>query len=325
MGRLGSLPGVRAVGAISTMFWNGDGGKFGLRAVEGRPPESREQWSALKWTTIGGDYFQALGVPLASGRFFTEQDRRESPPVVLINETMARRYWPHGDPVGKRIKGFDARGQHDEWVTVVGVVGDVHSNGLERTAMAQIFEAQSQSLDETENLIVSAVAPAGIGEAVRKTIAELDRTAVVSEIATLNRLLDEQTAQRRFETYLLSAFAALALALAGAGIFGTMHYSVVQRTQELGIRVALGARRSQVLKMIFGEGARLAAVGVGLGVAGSLALTRTLSSLLFGVSPGDPLTFAAACVALAALALAGCYIPAARAARVNPLIALRAE
>jgi predicted permease len=325
MERLGSLPGVRAVGAISTMFWNGDGGKFGLRAVEGRPPESREQWSALTWTTIGGDYFQALGVPLVKGRFFTDQDRRESQPAVLINETMARRYWPRENPVGKRIKGFDARGQNDDWVTVVGVVKDVHSNGLERTAMAQIFEAQSQSLDETENLIVSAVAPAGIGEAVRKTIAELDRTAVISEIATLSHVLNEQTAQRRFETYLLGAFAALALALAGAGIFGMMHYSVGQRTQEIGIRVALGARRSQVLGMIFGEGVRLAAVGVGLGVAGSVALTRTLSSLLFGVTPEDPLTFAAVCVTLTALALAGCSVPASRAARVDPLIALRAE
>jgi predicted permease len=323
--RLGSLPGVRAVGAISTMFWNADGGKFGLRAVEGRPPESREQWSALTWTTISGDYFQALGVPLVRGRFFTDQDRRESPPAVLINETMARRYWPREDAIGKRIKGFDARGQNDDWVTVVGVVKDVRSNGLERMAMAQIFEAQSQSLDETENLIVSAAAAAGIGEAIRKTIGGLDRTAVVSEIAPLNHVLTEQTTQRRFETYLLCAFAVLAMALAGAGIFGTMHYSVVQRTQELGIRVALGARRSQVLGMIFGEGVTLAAVGVGLGVAGSLALTRTLSSLLFGVTSEDPLTFAAVCVTLTALALAGCCVPAARAARVDPLIALRAE
>jgi putative ABC transport system permease protein len=325
MERLGHLPGVRSVGAISTMFWDANVPKFGLRAVEGKSAESRDQWSTLTWTTIAGGYFQALSVPLRRGRFFTDGDRRDAPPVVLVNETMARRFWPGEDPIGKRIKGFDARGRNDEWVTVVGVVGDVRSHGLERAPIAQIFEAQAQSLDETENLVVSATAAEGIAVAIRKAVGELDRSAVVSDIATLDRVLGEQSSQRRFETSLLSAFAALALALAGAGIFGMMHYAVLQRTQELGIRMALGARRRQVLALVLRDGVGLAALGVGLGVAASAALTRTMASLLFGVTPADPMTFAAVCIALMALAVAGCWLPAARASRVDPMLALRGD
>jgi len=323
--RLSRLPGTRAVGAVSTMFWNNDGGKFGVRAVEGQAPQSRDQWSALTWTSISGDYFQALAVPLVRGRFFLDRDRQDSPPVVLINETMSRRYWPGQDPIGKRIKGFDARGRNDEWVTVVGLVKDVHSRGLDRPPMAQIFETQLQSLDETENLVVSTAATSGVAEAVRRTIRELDRSAVLSDVSTLDGRLSELGAQRRFQTYLLSIFAALALALAGAGIFGMMHYSVVQRTQEIGIRMALGAQRANVLNMVFREGLALTLVGVVLGAAGSLALTRSISSLLFGVTPGDPVTFGAVSATLAAIALAGCYLPARRATRVDPLAALRSD
>jgi predicted permease len=325
MARLAGLPGVRAAGAVATMFWSGEGGHFGLRAVDGRAPESRGAWTALTWTTISGDYFQALGIPLRRGRFFTDQDRRDSPPVVLVNETMARRFWPNEDPIGKRIKGFDPRGRNDDWVTVVGVVKDVRSLGVERAPMAQIFEAQAQSLDETENVVVAADSTAGLGEAIRKTIADVDRTAVVSDVAGLGRVLEEQSAMRRFETGLIGAFGLLALVLAGSGIFGIMHYSVAQRTQEIGIRVALGARRGQILAMVFREGATLAAVGVGAGIAGALVLMRLIAGFLFGISPTDPLTFAIVTVALVALAIAGCSVPAARAARVDPIVALRAE
>jgi predicted permease len=322
--RIQQLPGVRAVGAVGTMFWSGDSPRFGLRAVDGHPDKPRDQWDALTWTTIQGDYFQALGVPLLRGRFFRDSDSRDTPPVVLVNETMAGRYWPGDDPIGRRIKGFDARGRDDDWVTVVGVVKDVHSQGLERAPMAQIFEAQSQSLDETENLVVSATT-VGLLDVLRPTIREVDRTAVLSDISTLDRSLNEQSAQRRFQAYLLMAFAVLALVLAAGGIFATMHYSVIQRTQEIGIRMALGAQPGAVLAMVLREVLVLTAGGIGVGIVGALGSTRMLSALLFGVTPHDPLTFVVVSLGLAAVAvLAGC-IPASRAAAVDPILALRPE
>jgi predicted permease len=245
MTRIGRLPGVRAVGAISTMFFLGDEAKFGLRAVEGRPLESREQWTPMKWATISGDYFQALGVPLVRGRFFTDQDTKDTAPVVIINETMAHRYWPGGDPIGKGIKGFDPRGRNDEWVRVVGVAKNMRSGGLERSPIAQIYEAQAQSLDETENLVVRTDATVGV---LRDTIRSLDNTAVLTDVTTLRERLQEQNAPRRFQTLLLSLFAALALGLAGAGLFAMMHYTVAQRTKEIGIRMAIGASRANVVR-----------------------------------------------------------------------------
>lgn len=320
--RINQLPGVSAAGGISTMFYGGDGGKFGLRAVEGKPAESPEQWTAMTWSTISGDYFQTLGVTLLRGRFFNDRDTRSASPVVIINETMAHRYWPGEDPIGKGIKGFDPRGRNDEWVRVIGVVKDMRSRGLERLPMAQIYEAQAQSLDETENLVVRTDASA---ELLRSVIRSVDNTAVWTDVTTLDARLREQSAPRRFQTLLLSIFAALALALAGAGIFATMHYSVAQRTQEIGIRMALGARQSQVVRMILREGLLLVSVGLGLGVAGSLALTQSIRSLLFEVGPSDPLTLIVVALLLTASALAACYVPARRVTQVDPMLALRCD
>jgi predicted permease len=320
--RIGRLPGVSAVGGISEMFYEGDRGKFGLRAVEGRVAESRGGWTAMSWSTVSGEYFQALGVPLLKGRFFSDRDNRDAPPVVLINETMARRYWPGGDPIGKGIKGFDPRGHNDEWVRVIGVVKDMHSRGLEREPMAQIFEAQAQSLDETETVVVrsqTSVAP------IRDAIRSLDKTAVWSDVATLNDKLREQSAPRRFQTLLVSLFAATALALAGAGIFGMMHYSVAQRTQEIGIRMALGARPLAVAAMIVREALAMAAAGAVFGLAGSFWLLRLIRRLLFGVAPGDPWTLASVTILLTGIALLACAIPARRATRVDPMSALRCD
>jgi predicted permease len=322
MARLGSLTGVRAVGAINTMFYPGSDSKFGLRAVEGRALESPEQWTPLKWSTISGDYFQAMGIPLVRGRFFSNDDKKNTTPVVMINETMARRYWPGEDPIGKGIKGFDARGRNDEWVRVIGIVKDMHSSGLERLPIAQIYETQAQSFDETENLVVYTDASVSV---LRETIGSLDRSAVLTDVTTLGARLQEQNLPRRFQTLLLSLFAALALALAGAGIFATMHYTVAQRTREIGIRMALGASRATVVGMVLNEGLLLAAAGCGIGLAGSLVFSRSIRSLLFEVGPGDPATFSAVLVLLAAIALLACYIPARRATRVDPVIALRCD
>jgi putative ABC transport system permease protein len=322
MTRIGRLPGVRAAGAISTMFFTGDDAKFGLRAVQGRPLESREQWTTMKWATISGDYFQALGVPLVRGRFFNDQDTRNTTPVVIINETMAHRYWRGDDPIGRGLKGFDPRGRNDDWVRVVGVVKDMHSNGLERSPIAQIYEAQAQSLDSTENLVVRTDATVGV---LRDAIGSLDNTAVLTDVTTLGAQLQQQNAPRRFQTLLLSLFAAVALALAGAGIFAVMHYSVAQRTKEIGIRMAIGAGRANVVRMILREGLLLVGVGGGIGLAGSLALSRSIRSLLFKVGPGDPITWSAVLILLAGIALFACFIPARRATQIDPIIALRCD
>jgi len=304
------------------MFYIGDEAKFGLRAVEGRPPESREQWTGMKWSTVSGDYFQALGIPLLRGRFFDDRDTRSTTPVVIINETMAHRYWPGEDRVGKGIKGFDPRGRNDEWVRVVGVVKDMRSRGLDRSPIAQIYEAQAQSLDETENLVVRTDASA---ELLRSTIRSIDKTAVWTDAATLDARIREQNAPRRFQTLLLSIFAAVALALAGAGIFAMMHYWVAQRTQEIGIRMALGARQSQVVRMVLREGFLLVGAGVGMGLAGSLTLTPLIRTLLFEIGPGDPLTLSAVSLLLTGTGLIACYAPAHRATRVDPMLALRCD
>lgn len=321
MTRIGRLPGVRAVGAIGTMFWSTDT-KFGLRAVEGHRLVPREQWTPMAWTTISGNYFQAIGIPLIKGRFFTDQDTRGTTPVVIINETMARRYWPGDDPIGKGVKGFDPRGHNDEWVRVIGVVKDMHSSGLERAPIAQIYETQAQSLDGTENLVV--YSDASVGD-LRETIGSIDHSAVLTDVTTMGDRLEEQTAPRRFQTLLLSLFAALALLFAASGIFAMMHYTVAQRTKEIGIRMAIGASQTNVVQMILREGLLLAAVGLAIGFAGSLALSHSIRSLLFEVGPGDPITLSMVSLLLAGLALLACYIPARRATRIDPMLALRCD
>jgi putative ABC transport system permease protein len=319
---IGRLPGVRAAGAIGTMFFPADLANFGLRAVEGRTPEPHDEWTPMTWSTISGDYFQALGVPLLRGRFFNDRDTRGSTPVVIVNETMARRYWPGRDPIGGGIKGFDPRGRNDEWVRVIGVVKDVHSRGLERAPIAQIYETQEQAGDQTPNLVVRGDMSAG---ALRDALRSIDGAAVLRDVATLDDRLRQQNAPRRFQTTLLSLFAALALLLAGAGIFATMHYSVAQRTQEIGIRMAMGARGGAVARMVLGEGMMLATAGVAIGIGGSFALTRSIRSLLFEVSPADPATLGGVALLLSGIALLACYQPARRATRLDPVRALRCE
>jgi predicted permease len=323
MARIGQAPGVRAAGGVSTMFFAMDGdAKFGLRAVEGHPPESRREWTPMSWETISGDYFQALNIPLLRGRFFNDGDSRLTTPVVIINQSMARRYWPNEDPLGKGIKGFDPRGRNDDWVRVIGVVKDMHSGGLEHAPVAQIYEAQAQSLEETEDVVVRTDGGAAL---LRDTIRSIDKTAVWSDVTALDERLREQSGPRRFQTLLLSLFAAIALVLTAAGIFAMMHYSVAQRTLEIGIRMALGARHASVVRMVLREGLLLVGVGITLGLAGSLALTRAIRSLLFEVGPGDPVTLAAVSVVLAAIALLASYVPARRATRIDPMLALRCD
>jgi len=295
--------------------------------IEGHSVESEQQWTALTWTTVSGDYFQAIGAPLLKGRYFSDQDNAGSPLVVIIDESMSRRYWPNQDPVGAHIKGQDPRGHNDEWLTIIGVVHDMRRRGLENAPTPHVYEWYRQTGGAgTENLVVrTAGDPRTLAANLRAIVRTEAPSAILSSVNTVEDLLSEQLALRRFQTWLLGLFSAFALLLASVGIFGVMQYTVAQRTHEIGVRIALGARPVHVVRLVETEGLRLAISGVSLGVVGALSLSPLISSLLFGVHTIDPLTFTTVVSMLIVVALVACYIPARRASQVDPIEALRHE
>jgi predicted permease len=322
--RVRALPGVSAVGGIDGLFQLGEARNLGLRSVEGRTVEPQEQWTALTWKTISGEYLQGMGVSLLRGRFFSEEDGPNSPPVAIINESTARRYWPNEDAIGKRFKGQDPRGRNDDWVTVIGVIGDMRSHGLDRQPTPYVFQWYKQFGAIPSDIVVRTIGdPAKFATTLRSAVRSLDQTAVLSQVTTLEEQLSEQMAPRRFQTSLLTLFSIIALTLACIGVYGVMHYMVVNRTHEIGIRMALGAQIRDVLRLIIGEGIKLALVGLLIGLVGAWALTRLMKNLLFGVSATDPLTFIVIALLLMSVALLACWIPARRATKVDPMIALR--
>ncbi|PYT95493.1 MAG: hypothetical protein DMG38_27030 [Acidobacteria bacterium] len=326
--RVRTMHGVQAAGAIDGLFELGETMNLGLRTIEGRAPEPPEQWTALTWKTIRGDYFQAMGVPLLRGRYFSEQDVSGSPLAAIADESMARRYWPGEDAIGKRFKGQDPRGRNDDWLTVIGVVHDMRRHGLERSPTPHIFEWYKQATlgDTTPDLVVRTQGePLAFAATLRSTVRGLDQTAILSPVTTMEAQLSGQLSPRRFQTTLLSLFSLLALILASVGMFALMHYSVSQRTHEIGVRIALGAQRGDVMRLVIWKGGQLALTGVGIGILAALALTRLMSSLLFGVSVTDPATIGGVAMLLTLVALIGCYIPMRRAMRVDPIVALRYE
>jgi len=239
---------------------------------------------------------------------------------------MARRFWPNEDPVGQRFKGFDKRGRNDEWATVIGVVNDMRRYGREHKPAANIYEWYKQSVSIPNDLVVRTQGdPKALAATLRNVVRSLDRTAILSPVTTLEEQLSDQLAPRRFQTRLLALFSLMAVVLASVGIYGVMHYSVAQRTHEIGVRMALGARPGNVVRMIIGQGFMLAAIGLAAGMAGAWWLTRLLASLLFGVTATDPVTFGAVAILLTLVAILASSVPALRAARVDPLSALRCE
>jgi predicted permease len=324
--RIAALPGVQAVGGISNIFFLDETRTHALRIVEGHSPEPVSAWTQLVWAQVSGDYFQAMGIPLLQGRFFNQHDGPKSPPVAIVNEALARRYWPHENPVGKRLKGFDPRGQHDDWLTVVGVVRDIRSGGLEKSPFAQIYEVQSQRGDQVQSVVVrTAGDPAELGPSLRTLLRSLNRSVIVSSIKTMEQLLSQQEMQRRFQTWLVSVFSGLALALAAFGVFATMHYSVVTRKNEIGIRMALGANRNDIAGLILRNGVSLAMGGVLAGTAVGMWLTSAIAGMLYNVKTMDLVTLAVAAFMLLAVALLGCYLPARAATRVDPMICIHQE
>jgi predicted permease len=283
---------------------------------------------SIQNTRATGDYFRVMGIPLRRGRWFTDADIVGAPYIAMISESMARRFFPDQDPIGKRIRESGPDLTNLPFREIVGVVGDVKYAGLDRDTSSAYYLAfwQDQGVGTANFLTVKTHAPAaGMAESLSRELRRMEPNIIVNQAVTMEEAISDSVAQPRFRTTLIGAFALLALLLAGVGIYGVIAYSVSQRTQEIGVRMALGARSEDVLRMVLGESAVLAGIGIVIGLAGALALTRLLAGLLFAVQPTDPLTFAAVSLLLAAVSVCAGFLPARRATRIDPLMALRWE
>jgi putative ABC transport system permease protein len=321
--RLNTLPGVDSASFTSKLPLNG--GSNGVIVIEGQAPP-KDMWSSplVEWSTVMPGYFHTARIPLLRGRDFTAHDDQAAPKVAVINRTMADKFWPNQDPLGKH---FAHNEEHPKWITVVGVVGDVLQYGLDQTKTApEAYFPEYQGQSSSMSVLVRASGnPLDQLAALRAAVRELDSQLPVDNPRELAEVVTESSSQQRFLALLLGLFAGLALVLAAVGIYGVIAYSVAQRTHELGIRIALGAGRSELLRLVLGEGLRLALAGVAVGLAAAWGLSRFLASLLYGVHATDPLTFTAVPLVLLAVALLACYIPALRATKVDPIEALRYE
>jgi putative ABC transport system permease protein len=274
---------------------------------------------------VSADFFKTLGTPLLRGRFFSIGDRPDALRVAIINDALARRSWPGQDPVGRRFT-VGPRESDGPSYTVVGVVGDMRRQGLEREALPQIFVSLAQNPPPRNvNLFVrtSSDNPQAIAGALRAAVGRVEKNAPVNGVAPLEQQLGTYLTQRRFQTSLLTGFSFVALLMAAVGIYGLIQYSMATRTQEIGLRMAIGAQAGDIFRMMITEGLRLSVTGVALGLVGALWLGRAGSSLLVGVTASDPVTFAAVSLLLTAVAIAACYFPARRATKVDPIRALR--
>ncbi|MCW5556578.1 MAG: ABC transporter permease, partial [Verrucomicrobiae bacterium] len=320
--RAAALPGVVSVGATSqlplTQYNMGGTLRVDDSAVEGGKREA-----AVPITAVNADYFRTLGIGLRSGRLFDHGDVLGAGSVALLSEALARQLFPNGDPVGRRI--FVA-GSGAEWTTVIGVVEDVRHQGLDRGIEPAAYLSYRQLPRPMMALVLrSSAVPSSLAASLRQAVSEVDPALPVFDVRTMKARISDSLAGRRFPLLLLGGFAALALLLAGIGIYGVIAYLVTERTREIGIRMALGAQQRNVLALVVGQGMRLALAGVGIGLAAALALSRVLRTLLFEVQPTDPLTFATIPLLLVTVALLACWLPARRAARVDPTEALRSE
>jgi putative ABC transport system permease protein len=320
--RMRALPSVQAAGAVYPLPLSGAEDGIGF-SIEGRPPTNPDQPRSAGPRSVGADYFKALQIQVKRGRVFTDSDGRDAPPVLVINEAMAREYWPNEDPVGKRIS-LDSRDGRPVWREIVGVVGDIRHLGLDRGLRPEIYFPFTQFGFAPQTLVVRANAERqSLIAAIRSEVQKMDKDQPIANINMLDELLEKSVAPRRFNFLLLGVFAGIALALAALGIYGVMSYLVAERTHELGIRMALGANASDVLKLVLREGMKFVLLGVVIGLCAALGLTRLLTTLLFDVQATDPLTFAGIALLLTSIALLACYLPARKATKVDPLIALR--
>jgi predicted permease len=298
---------------------------WGPITVEGRVPPPGENFINADQRVVGGHYFEAMEIPLRSGRFFNEHDTPASPKVVVIDEYMAQQLWPNQDPIGRRIH-YGGITDKDPWETVVGVVGRVKQYTLDSDSRIALYLPQTQYPTRAMNVVLrSAADPAALAPAVKQQIHELDSDLPLYNVRTMDQRLDESLAQRRFAMLLLTLFAGVALALAVIGTYGVMSYLVNQGTREIGIRIAMGATHRAIERLIVWKGLALALCGVAIGTTGAFAVSRLMRSLLFGVTPFDPFTFVAISLLLTLVTLLASYIPARRVAQIDPIVALRDE
>jgi len=325
LARVRAIPGVQQAGVISTLPLS-KGPTTGFR-VEGRPILPFDKWVPTNFRSVSPDYFQAMNIPVMQGRAFAEQDNDTAPPRVMINQALAQREFPGESAVGKRITLKNTNVNNEPvWFEIIGVTANVRSMDLREEAPPEFYFTTRQSPFDTMTVVIrSTVEPASLAPSLRQAVTDVNRSVPVSDIKTMEHIINESVTQPRFNLFLLGLFSGVALLLSAAGIYGVTAYTVTQRTQELGIRLALGAQVRDILKMILGQGMIVIGIGLVIGLAAAFALTRLMRSLLFGIGENDPATFGAITLVLLLVALAACYIPARRAAKVDPLIALRYE
>ncbi len=323
--RVRQLPGVESAAFTSNLPYTARGNTNGF-LIEGRPLPPGSNSDAL-YREATNDYLQTMHAHLIEGRFFGSQDRANSLPVVIINETFKKQYWPNESPLGKRIN--TAGGQDQGWQTIVGVVADIRERGLEEELKAGVYLPVVQVPMgwniPSQLAIRTSMDPLAIAKAARDAVWAVDRDQPISDVRTMEDIVDLEVANHKQQSTLLGAFAGLALVLASLGIYGVLSYAVTQRTREIGVRMALGASSGDVTRMVVGQGIVLTALGIAIGIVVALALTRSMTKLLVGVAAADPVIYAGVAALLAMVALAACYIPAARASRVDPMVALREE
>jgi putative ABC transport system permease protein len=325
MARLHALPGMQDSALAAPLPMDRQGEATFPFTIVGNPPLPAGKSITADWATVSPDYFHVMRIPLLRGRFFSEQNSPSSPNVAIISETLAQRYFPNQDPLGRQMK-FGFPPNTDVSREIVGIVGDVRDESLGKKPGPMMYVPFAQApLYGGEVVVRSSLGAASVAANIRAATHAIDKDLPVTDIASFPDMLGKSISQERFRTFLLGAFAALALVLAAVGIFGVISYSAAQRTHEIGVRMALGAQPRDVLRLILGQAAKLALAGLGIGIVAALLLTRLMASMLYSVSATDPLTFIAVAILLLGVALLACYIPARRATKVDPIIALRYE
>ena len=326
--RIRAVPGVREAGFVGPLPFSGADSKGNFKIV-GRPePKNSTEKPASAIRTITADYFRVMGIPLRAGRFFDAHDRKGGPGAAIVNESLARTYWPNENPIGQRIRDISINKNGDEppeW-EIVGIVGDVHHNALDKSPEPELYVPHEQNSWPRGTFVVrTTVEPASLATALRREVMWVDRDQPVVDVKPLRQLISESVTQPRFYMILLGVFSTVGLVIALVGIYGIVSYAVTERTPEIGLRLALGATSSDMLRLMIRQGMFFALVGIVLGVASAFAASRYMSSLLFGVTATDSIVFVGVPMLLAAVALVACLVPARRATQVDPLVALRYE